>query len=274
VPEPQEQGGIVVPVKGWMWCLLVSLFWCGLAGQTDPASDTFQGRAWGMNADFCVVNETGYTPLPVYFYDTSMTGTGTIRTWLWEFGDGGTSSEQNPVYVYQIEGIYSVRLTVTNEYGNSSSVIREGLIRVWRPDMLYDPGLKICGVLGYYCGGRIGFLLPSQGKSSWRVCLNSEFLFSSRGMTAGPNLELRHMTDSGLYSAITGGIDFVHFVIKENPDEGEGSDYEVHTQNTVFPRLTAALGYQDKLGDKLKYFIEIDGGFKWPVITLHLGLIF
>jgi len=42
------------------------------------------------------------------------TGTGTdISTWYWEFGDGGTSIEQNPSYMYVATGEYTVTLTVT-----------------------------------------------------------------------------------------------------------------------------------------------------------------
>lgn len=36
------------------------------------------------------------------------------KTWFWEFGDGNTSSEQNPVHTYAGTGTYSVKLTVTN----------------------------------------------------------------------------------------------------------------------------------------------------------------
>ncbi len=42
------------------------------------------------------------------------TGIGTnISTWYWEFGDGGTSIDQNPSYMYQSPGEYIVTLTVT-----------------------------------------------------------------------------------------------------------------------------------------------------------------
>ena len=37
-----------------------------------------------------------------------------IRSYYaWDFGDGGTSTEQNPTYVYTAEGTYSPSLTVT-----------------------------------------------------------------------------------------------------------------------------------------------------------------
>ena len=40
--------------------------------------------------------------------------------YLWQFGDGTTSTEQNPSHIYIRKGLYSVKLTVTNAYGSSS----------------------------------------------------------------------------------------------------------------------------------------------------------
>jgi len=44
-----------------------------------------------------------------YFQDYSL---GTITSWLWNFGDGNTSTEQNPTHTYAEPGIYIVTLTV------------------------------------------------------------------------------------------------------------------------------------------------------------------
>ncbi len=38
-------------------------------------------------------------------------------TYFWEFGDGNTSSEENPIHTYQSSGSYEVILTATNEWG-------------------------------------------------------------------------------------------------------------------------------------------------------------
>ena len=39
-------------------------------------------------------------------------------TWLWEFGDGSTSTEQNPTHIYTTAGEYPVTLTVTDATDN------------------------------------------------------------------------------------------------------------------------------------------------------------
>jgi len=46
---------------------------------------------------------------------------GVIVEWLWDFGDGETSSEQNPIHVYKAINTYTVTLTVTDN-GNASAV--------------------------------------------------------------------------------------------------------------------------------------------------------
>jgi len=51
----------------------------------------------------------GPAPLVVAFTDES---TGSPCGWVWEFGDGATSSEQNPVHTYTAPGVYLVNLTV------------------------------------------------------------------------------------------------------------------------------------------------------------------
>ena len=53
--------------------------------------------------------ETGPGP-QVVFEDAS---TGAI-SWLWDFGDGNTSTEQNPVHAYAATGTYTVSLTISN----------------------------------------------------------------------------------------------------------------------------------------------------------------
>jgi PKD repeat protein len=64
--------------------------------------------------DFEGSPRAGYAPLPVSFTDKSP---GTISTWSWDFGDGNTSSDENPVHTYDAAGLFSVNLTICNEGG-------------------------------------------------------------------------------------------------------------------------------------------------------------
>lgn len=59
--------------------------------------------------------------LVVQFTDDSRS-TGTVNHWLWDFGDGTTSTEQNPSHTYSEAKTYTVTLTVTNaEYSQDAS---------------------------------------------------------------------------------------------------------------------------------------------------------
>ena len=61
----------------------------------------------------------GYT---VSFWDRSETGEGhTITAWLWDFGDDGTSTVQNPEHTYAESGEYTVSLTAENDCGERGS---------------------------------------------------------------------------------------------------------------------------------------------------------
>ena len=71
-------------------------------------------------ANFDALYAYNTVPTTVAFRDLS-TGTSPM-TYLWEFGDGATSTEQNPSHNYIRQGLYTVRLTVTNIYGSSSEI--------------------------------------------------------------------------------------------------------------------------------------------------------
>lgn len=67
------------------------------------------GGALNLVADFEAGPTTGVAPLRVFFDDAS---TGKPISWLWNFGDENTSTEQNPIHVYPVSGTYTVRLTI------------------------------------------------------------------------------------------------------------------------------------------------------------------
>ena len=57
------------------------------------------------------------------FYDSSVVVTGTpINQWLWSFGDGNTSTIQNPTHSYAANGTYTVQLIATNTIGSDPEI--------------------------------------------------------------------------------------------------------------------------------------------------------
>jgi PKD repeat protein len=55
------------------------------------------------------------------FADKSKDDDGTIVSWQWSFGDGSSSTEQNPMHTYGTPGHYTVLLTVTDDGGASTT---------------------------------------------------------------------------------------------------------------------------------------------------------
>jgi fibro-slime domain-containing protein len=91
---------------------------CALPG--DAGSDEIFGDAFDLppTADFSY----GANGLAVTFSDQSIDVGGTIGTWTWDFGDGATSTLQNPVHTFPAEGMYTVTETVVDGTSRQSDV--------------------------------------------------------------------------------------------------------------------------------------------------------
>jgi len=78
-----------------------------------------------LKANFMGENKNGENPLEVQFTDHSLVSVKVpsypaIDAWLWDFGDGNTSTEQHPEHTYLDAGRYSVTLTVSNALDNDT----------------------------------------------------------------------------------------------------------------------------------------------------------
>ena len=102
----------------------VSLTVTGSGGST-TASQSINVSAAAPVANFSAAPVTGPAPLAVNFTDSSSGAT----SWSWKFGDGGTSTAQNPSYSYTKAGTYAVTLDVTGP-GGSHQATKTGYITV------------------------------------------------------------------------------------------------------------------------------------------------
>lgn len=71
-------------------------------------------------ADFVASPTEGEAPLTVQFTNRS---TGEITSYLWDFGDSGTSTEKDPTYTYSNAGTFTVKLTVKGPGGEDTKTI-------------------------------------------------------------------------------------------------------------------------------------------------------
>jgi hypothetical protein len=71
------------------------------------------GPGGSPTPNFSASPATGAAPLAVQFTNLTTNPLGSVFTWLWEFGDGKTSTEVNPRHVYEFAGSYDVTMTAT-----------------------------------------------------------------------------------------------------------------------------------------------------------------
>ena len=87
------------------------------ASPVDPGANVFRIVYVGV-PDFSATVSPGAAPVAVSFADASDVP-GAVA-WHWEFGDGTSSDERNPVHVFVYPGAYDVRLTVTSPAGSAA----------------------------------------------------------------------------------------------------------------------------------------------------------
>ncbi|MDQ6609734.1 MAG: PKD domain-containing protein, partial [Bacteroidota bacterium] len=72
-------------------------------------------------------------PLTVNFSNTSQNGIG----YKWDFGDGTTSTTQNPSHTYSSTGQFTVKLIAFNSGGCSDTIVKTNFIKIKTPDISF-----------------------------------------------------------------------------------------------------------------------------------------
>jgi PKD repeat protein len=81
-------------------------------------------------AEFSANITLSCVPATINFTDLSTTGVGTIVSWDWDFGDGTTSTLQNPSHTFNTGGFYTITLLVVSSTGCRAIISKGGYIRV------------------------------------------------------------------------------------------------------------------------------------------------
>ena len=106
-------------------------------------------------ADISMNDYTGCLPLDVSFFDNSTN----VTSWIWNFGDGTTSSEMNPIHLYDSAGVFSVQLTTYNSIGCVDTIQLVDAITVYAPQYNYNSPdtIESCNsVVSYFDGTSVG----------------------------------------------------------------------------------------------------------------------
>lgn len=78
---------------------------------------------------FNATNLSGCNPLNTVFVDTSQS-TQAVVSWFWDFGDGNSSTLQNPTHEYNASGFYDISLQIIDNLGCSSVTTTNNYIQV------------------------------------------------------------------------------------------------------------------------------------------------
>ncbi len=100
-----------------------------LGTSTKSLSDAVETVEGPPVANFQPSTVLGFVPLEVTFTDLSE---GSVTGWTWDFGDGKTSNERQPVHIYTAVGTYDVKLTARGPGGSNLRLI-PGVVSVAPP---------------------------------------------------------------------------------------------------------------------------------------------
>ena len=139
------------------------------------------GTGGGYNLQkFCVQlvanfgNNTVCQGTPTSFIDSSSSGS-PIANWAWNFGDGtplfsggNAAVYQNPTHTYANPGVYTVRLTISDN-GTDSSSISHNVTVIAKPTITMTAGTTICQGQSI---GITGTVTPAPQSFSWSPTAN------------------------------------------------------------------------------------------------------
>ncbi|MGD1958489.1 MAG: PKD domain-containing protein [Fulvivirga sp.] len=119
----------------------------------------------------------------------NFTGPSALASWKWHFGDGNTSTEQNPSYSYTSPGKYSVSLLVTDENGCTAELEKNNFIEIFEIPKINAilPDLPVC------------INNQSTFENTTTATLGAEWVFSD-GYRANGNTISRTFPSVGVYS--------------------------------------------------------------------------
>jgi PKD repeat protein len=149
-----------------------------------------------LKANFTANPTAGSATLTVNFQDASLSKP---DTWLWDFGDGTSSTFKNPTHNYASAGKYNVSLTVTNYQGTSTETKNE-FITVYEPVQAAFQGAPLTGKVPL----TVYFVDYSPGHpNSW------EWSFGD-GATSNEQNPNHTYTSSGTYTVTLTVSDGIH----------------------------------------------------------------
>jgi PKD repeat protein len=198
-------------------------------------------------ASFTADVTSGALPFSVFFTDTS---TGTPTSWTWNFGDGTTSTLQNPLHTYNTIGSYNVSVTVHNSIGTSMST---------QPTTITTTAMTAVYSGLWNAASNIPSLNNSTGtdNSTYQVSTSGTVDFGAGPVTAPTGSYIRYQ--SGAWFVVT----------PPNVDAGYGTDY-LGAWNPIVNYPLLQNGVNTTAG--VKYRVSVSGAADFGAGSIDFAL--
>jgi uncharacterized protein (TIGR02145 family) len=181
-------------------------------------------------AQFSASATEGTAPFTVSFSDLSIHKP---VNWSWDFGDGGSSTQQNPSYMYNAQGVYSVQLIASNIHG-ADTILKTNyiIVNLVGPPVAAFTGTPVMGLVP---------LTVSFTDESAAIPLSHEWDFGDGNMSTAQNPDHTY-SNPGSYTVrlvVTNNYGFdtlikKHYIIGYQTCPGVPTvNYEGQVYNTV-----------------------------------------
>ncbi|MCZ2298003.1 MAG: PKD domain-containing protein [Chitinophagales bacterium] len=177
------------------------------------------------------------------FKDSSLTND-IITQYVWSFGNGFTSSQANPTYLYNSNGLYSVKLKVTTQAGCTDSIVYNNIIKV-----ISSPKFTVTGDTSVCKNGSLQFAATHTNSDTSIVTWN--WNFGNGNIYATQNPPVQHFTSAGIvpvhitltnssgcYNTITKTIN-----VHDLPNVNAGADVTICRNQSYTLQATGANTY-------------------------------
>lgn len=226
------------------------------------------------------------TPGIMFFTDSSLAGNPNdpITSWIWDFGDGTSSTLTNPSHVYSIAGIYQVTLTVSSTKGcvNSNALAPVIITGIPSPTAAFSVSstqlqlpIDILNINNQTTGASSYNWTFGDGGTS--TLMSPQYLYSTIGVF---QVQLIAMAQNGCLDTatlqVTTDADVVFpTAFTPGPDGSTGGHYNVNDyQNDIFfPYTSGVVEYKLEIYDRWGELIFMSTDIKQGWDGYYRGVI-
>jgi PKD repeat protein len=216
-----------------------------------------------ISANFSGYPKSGNAPLNVNFTDES---TGTITSWHWSFGDGTSSSIQNPSHTYPDPGTYTVSLTVSGPDGSDTETKTDYILAINEIKILPSDGAandNFGSRVSIFCDYAI---VGAPGNDENGSDSGSAYIFERSGSNWNQVAKLT-ASDGAAYNrfgisiSISGGYAIVGASGNDENGSDSGSAYIFERSGSSWNQVAKLTASDGAIGDYFGISVSISGRF-------------